>query len=197
MRLPHPLFVVAAGIVLGVVLAFMPSCETGQQGPADNPGIVLDVYTETEVMIQSLQREIVLMEIKAQSTPLSPNEAASLARSKAQLAGFDRLLKRARADADAAGRAPDMGDVAKGLTSYLPAPVGIPLGLIIGGVSEFWRTRKKRQSFNRLVNALDTVKGKSPEFAKAMDAAGPAIKVELGTSARAVVDKMRSNGTGA
>ena len=176
-------------ILIGVTV---PSCETGQKGPADNPTVVADVYAETEAMIASMQHEVAIMEAKAVNTPLSPDEAASLARSKAQLAGMQRLLDQSRVDADAAGRQPDMGDVAKGLTSYLPAPISIPAGIIIGGISEWYRTRKKRVSFSRLVNALDTVKGQDAEFAAAMNKAGSQIKAELGTTARGVVAKMRS-----
>jgi len=183
-------------VIFAVITTIPFACETGPKGPYDDPTIVASVYMETDAMIMSMQHEVAMMEAKAVNSPLSPDEAAALARSKAQLAGMQRLLDRSRSDAAAAGRQPDMGDVAKGLTSYLPAPISIPLGIVVGGISEWYRSRKKRVSFGRLVNALDTVKSKDPAFARAMDAAGPAIKSELGSSARAVVDKMRSNGTG-
>ena len=76
--------------------------------------------------------------------------------------------------------------------SAIGGPIGIIGGLISGAMAETWRTRKKRTSFDALVKAIDSVKKKNAKFADAMNEAGPEIRNELGTTARGVVDAMRS-----
>jgi len=190
-----PTLWIVATVVVIVTSATIPSCYTGQAGPADDPTVVADVYSETESMIRSMQQEVILMEQKAITSPLSPSEAAELARSKARLAGMQRLLDQSKTDAAAADRQPDAGDVVKGFTSLLPPPFNIPTGIVVGGVAEWIRTRKKRTSFNRLVSALDKVKANNTDFAGALNRVGPALRLELGTDARNVIAKMR-NGKG-
>ena len=104
---------------------------------------------------------------------------------------MQRLLDQSRAAADAAGRQPDAGDMAKGLTSLLPPPFNIPAGILVGGVAEWVRGRKKRTSFNRLVNAIDSVKAKNGHFAEAMNEAGPSLRAEMGTMTKGMVDNAR------
>ena len=185
-------------IVLTVTaLTMMPGvqCETTPGGPADDPTVTAAVYSETEAFIQSLLQQVARLEAKEVSGQrLSADEAATLARSKTRIMEFQSLLSQAQAAAAADNRQPDLGGPGTLATSLLPPPFNILGGLAAGGLAEFWRGRKKRVSFGRLVNALDTAKAKIPSFSEAMDAAGPTIKTELGTTARTMVDKMRDNG---
>lgn len=177
-------------IVLAVTfVTAAPMCETV---PADDPTIVQSAVTEAVALVDNMQQEVDGLKAKvASGQTLTPDEAAILARSEAQIAKLATALAEMQSKAHAAGRPVDAGDVAQGLTPML-GPIGIPLSLMIGGVSEWWRTRKKRKSFSVLVNAIDATKKKNAQFAEAMDVAGPQLHAELGPEARTVIAKMRA-----
>jgi len=174
---------------LGLVVLAAPMCETV---PADDPTVVQSAVTEAAVLVDNMQQEIGGLKAKAASgQTLTPDEAAMLARSEAEIAKLAKALAEMQAKADTAGRPVDAGDVAVGLTPLL-GPVGIPVSIAITALSQWWRTRKKRRSFEVLVGAIDSVKKKNAKFAEALDLAGPELHAELGPDARAVIDKMRA-----
>jgi hypothetical protein len=178
-------------ITITTALTVMPGCPTTPH-ITDNPGVVQAGFTEAETLINNAKQEIALLDAKqASGQPLSPDEAATLARTKAWINSTAVLLANAQAGAAAANRVPDAGDVITGLTPLLPPPFNIIGGIVGGAISESWRTRKKRKSFDALVGAMNTVKKKNTGFADALDAAGPELRSEMGTSAKTEIDKMR------
>ncbi len=178
-------------ITITTILTALPSCETGPH-ISDDPTIVQAGFTEAETLINNAKQEIALLRAKeASGQPLSPDEAATLARTDAWVNSIGFLLEDAKARAAAAGRAPDAGDVVTGLAPLLPPPFNIIGGVVGGAISESWRTRKKRKSFDRLVGAMNAVKKRNAAFADALNQAGPELRSEMGESAKEEIDKLR------
>lgn len=178
-------------LVVVVVAAIGISSCSPQPHPTDSPTVVQAGFMEADALITNAQTEIAMLEAKATTgIPLTPDEAATLARMKAWVNKTSLLLQDAQARAAAAGRPPDTGDLITGLAPLL-GPVGIPLSIVSGALAEWWRTRKKRTSFDALVGAIDKVKKTNTKLADAFEEAGPALKLEMGTSAAGVVRKLR------
>ncbi len=187
----HGILVTSAvvGIGFGTTM-WVTSCAT-EPHITDSPTLVQAGFMEAEVLISNAKTEILMLKAKAATgVPLTPDEAATLARTEAWINSTSKLLQDAQARAAAAGRAPDAGDLITGLAPLL-GPVGIPLSIVAGAASEWWRTRKKRTSFDALVGAIDKVKNNNPLFAEQMDKVGPELRNEMGTTAKSMIDKMR------
>ena len=193
MRMLHRMAMYAAVIMIGFSLTMWVSSCTTEPHITDSPTLVQAGFMEAETLINNAKTEIMMLRAKASTgVPLTPDEAATLARTEAWINSTSNLLQDAQARAAAAGRALDAGDLVQGGFSAIGGPIGIIGGLISGAMAETWRTRKKRTSFDALVKAIDSVKKKNAKLADAMNEAGPEIRNELGTTARGVVDAMRS-----
>jgi len=179
------------GLVIAVGTAIPVSCATGPD-LSDDPTVVTALMDEASAATAYLQAEVTRLKSKALIEPLTPDEAAELARAEALIGLVKKNLDDMNARAAAAGRSPDAGDVVTGLTPLLPPPFNIPAGIIAGALSEWWRGRKKRVSFNRLVGAIDTVKGENPEFAEALDGAGTKLRAAMGPAASELVNRVRN-----
>lgn len=167
-----------------------PMCSTM---PADDPGIVQTLVTEGNILLSESQAEVARLRAKEAAGDLTPEEAGALATAEARINDLSTSLAEMQARADAAGRPVDAGDVVTGLAPLL-GPVGIPLSIVTTAVAQWWRTRKKRESFTRLVGAIDKVKASNPALATAFGQAGPQINAEMGPTAVAVIKKIRTNG---
>lgn len=188
----------AAGIIaLTTVLTALPSCESTGPHVTDDPTIVQAAFSETVNLVNEAKKQAILLRAKRDQSivgagpPLSPDEAASLARIETQINELSNLLMTASAAAAAANRPVDGGDIVTGLVPLLPPPFNIIGGILGGALTEAWRTRKKRKSFDRLVGAINSIKKKNAKFADAMNEAGPELRAEMGTEAKAEVDKLR------
>jgi len=87
----------------------------------------------------------------------------------------------------------DTGGLLTAITTAIPPPYNVFFGIGIGGITDWWRNRKTRTAFGRLVNAYNTAKLKHPSLATAMTNAGQDIRSELGDSI-GIINKMRTNG---
>lgn len=194
MQTIHRILIAVAVVMIGFSTTMWVSSCTIEPHVTDDPTVVQAGFQEADNLITNAQIEIARLEAKAATTgtPLSPDEAATLARTKAWVNKTAVLLQDAEARAAAAGRAPDTGDLVTGVFSAIGGPIGIFGGLISGAVAESIRTRKKRKSFEALVGALDAVKKKNPLFAEQLDAVGPELRNEMGTTAKTTIDKMRA-----
>ncbi len=171
-------------------VAAAPMCETM---PADDPGTVQSVMTEANVLVGEAQAEVSRLRAVEAAGDLTPAEAGKLAEAEANLNDLATSLAAMQARADSAGRPVDAGDVVGGLAPLL-GPVGIPISIVTTAFAQWWRTRKKRESFTRLVTAIDKVKASNPALASAFGQAGPQINAEMGPTAVAVIKKIRTNG---
>jgi hypothetical protein len=194
MRTLRRIAVYAAVIMIGFSMTMWVSSCVTEPHMADDPTVVEAGFQEADTLITNAQIEIARLEARdATGIPLTPDEAATLARTKAWVNKTAVLLQDAQARAAAAGRAPDTGDLVTGAFNAIGGPIGIFGGLISGAVAESVRTRKKRKSFEALVGALDAVKKKNPLFAEQLNNVGPELRNEMGTTAKGVIDKMRSS----
>ena len=178
-----------------VSVSVIPACETDH--PSYNPTVVSSVYAEADVAVQKAQEQVAMLEAKQAVGALTTEESKALLDSSETLNKISTLMQDAKDRAAAGGRtAPDGGDLVQSLTPLLPAPIGIPLGIAVGAISEWARGRKKRVSFDRLVAAIDAVKEDDPVFAGALNVAGPSLRAEMGTATKELVNKTRkTNGS--
>lgn len=171
-----------------VVFALLWACTGELIGPDGQPTTEQNVVTEANALIESWREKIASLEANQDIRPLTPTEAGSLAKLKAQLAGVESYMKMATTPEGGI----DAGAAVTGGAMLLPPPWNIPIAVLGGGIVEWFRSRKKRKSFDNLVGAINKAKAREPELATALDAAGPVLRASMGEYTAREVDRVRS-----
>lgn len=170
-------------LLLGVFWA----CTQTLKGPDGQPTTEQDVVAEGNALMTSWKSQIAALEARP---TLSPVDQGNLAKLKAQLANAEADMSLATTP----GGGIDAGAAATSIGMLLPPPWNIPVAVLGGGVVEWFRSRKKRKSFERLVDAINKAKKKTPAFATAIDTVGPDLRLSMGETAAAEVDRVRNGG---
>jgi hypothetical protein len=143
--------------------------------------------TETNSLLQSWKDQIAILEAKPS---LSAKEQGKLAELKANLVEIESYV--AQATTPEGGI--DVGGAVTGGAMLLPFPWNIIGAVGAGGIVEWWRNRKTRTSFQRLVEGINRVKDKDDQLANAFDANSEALRTAMGDKAAREVDRVRKGG---
>lgn len=84
----------------------------------------------------------------------------------------------------------DPGGLGTAIGTFLPPPWNVIASVLVGGVGVWWKGRKTRVAFKKLVEGINRAKATSPTFAAAIHSVGSTIRATLGASAP-VVDETR------
>jgi hypothetical protein len=163
----------------------MPALKDSEGQPTTEANVI----EEGQALLQSYKTQIAMME----SWPeLSPKEQGKLAEMKgyvAEVEHFSEALVTPEGELDVPA-------AVTGGAMLLPFPWNLVVGVGGGAFAEWWRGRKKRQSFVKLVEAINRIKAKDTtdgkNFAEALDKVGPELRMEMGETAMRTVDKVRN-----
>ena len=188
-RSVHP-----ALFVLVAVLA-MASCEYGLGPEAQTTAQAL--LSESQVVIDSLGRQLAEARARLADVEMTDAERAETDQVLAQLEAIRAQLQAAKDTAggalDASGNVTPEG-VAATAAPFLPPPWNVIMPALVGLGAGWWRERKTRSGFERLVKALNAAKDKHADFATAMNGASATIRERLGPVLADFIDTMRTNG---
>lgn len=158
-----------------------PGCAT------TSPELKQAAYEEAVLLINAASEEATRLAAKPNKTP---EEAAMLAQAQATI---ERLQSALTAAADAEGQFDETMGL-RVVTDFIPPPWNVPASLIFGSLGTWMKGRKTRETFKKLVNAINTTKATDPNFAEALNTSGPAMKAAMGPKAVAVIDLARKEG---
>jgi hypothetical protein len=139
------------------------------------------------VLVGEWQNQVTELE---KETDLTPEEAGQLAETKALLAEVDRLRQQMVTDD---GQIDEQG-VLSAITTMIPPPYNIPVAIFGGGILEFFRSRKSRTSFKKLVEAMNKLKARNTVFKAELHGAKDELHADMGPTATATVKKLVDTG---
>jgi hypothetical protein len=169
-----------------VISSVLYACTSQLVGPDGQPTTEQAVLLEANALMSSWKQQIAALEAKPD---LSPKEQGQLAEYKGYVATGERLM----AEVTTPEGTVDVGKAVSAGTMFLPPPWNIPATVLAGGVIEWLRGRKKRKSFQKLVEAINATKSKNESFAVALDTVGPDLRSAMGETAAAEVDRVRKH----
>lgn len=179
-------------VVSVIATAAITACQTGGIFEPNATRAMLD---ESNSLIESMETKadeqearILAMEEGADKT----KNMIALVDSREEIANMRKLQAEFEKYVDEQGNI-DTGGALVAITNSLPPPWNVFAGIGVGGLLDWWRNRKTRTAFGKLVVAFNTAKLKHPEFASAMNVAGGTIRDGLGASA-GIINTMRKNG---
>jgi hypothetical protein len=167
-----------------IVFCLLLACEGQLLGPNGEPTTEQNVVIEANALMESWKSQIAALEAR---TDLTPTEQGELAKRKAQLAFAEGEMNNIVTTEGGI----DAGAAVTSGAMLLPPPWNIPASIFLGGAVEWFRSRKKRKSFQNLVEAINKAKVKNATFGIALDGVGPELRADMGEAAAREVDRVR------
>lgn len=117
--------------------------------------------------------------------------AASIGKAEAGKAKVETVLSELNAMYDESGVMRPAG-VTAAVSKILPPQYGVPASVILTGLFSFFRNVKTKRALTGVIAGINEAKRERPEFATAIDGAGPILRRTMGRPAALLVDKLRA-----